>query len=404
MKKALLAILMLLVVAGIALAMYVVFFGGFAGPTTPPEVTPPEVTPPGVLEPSDQGTGGQVTQPGGQLPGSQIPDEVADGGITVVRPVATAPTVGAAVSTGGQLGYYDRNDGRFYRVGSDNTVDLISDKRFFNVSEVKFADNGDIALLEYPDGSNISFDFRTGKQVTLPSHWEEFEFAPGTEQLVAKNISSDPDSNYLVMVNADGSGARPVKEIGTGAANVIVAPSPSSQVIAFSTNGRPEGLDSREVFFIGQRGENFKSMLVQGLDFRPKWTPDSERLLYSVASSATDYKPSLWIVDASGDNIGRNRRTINVNTWADKCTFADDSTVYCAVPEQLPRGAGLQPNIADSTPDNIYRIDIETGLQTLIAVPEGSHTVESLMLSPDGSNLYFTDKTTGILNTVRLSS
>ncbi len=68
----------------------------------------------------------------------------------------------------------------------------------------------------------------------------------------------------------------------------------------------------------------------------------------------------------------------------------------------MPEGAGLQPSVADDTPDTIYRIDINTGLQTKIAVPEGGHTVGSVMVSPDRSTLYFTDKASGILNMIKL--
>jgi hypothetical protein len=107
-------------------------------------------------------------------------------------------------------------------------------------------------------------------------------------------------------------------------------------------------------------------------------------------------------VDANGDNIGRNRRTLNVDTWADKCTFSDSSTVYCAVPTELPRGAGLEPGVADEIPDNIYKIDLVTGLQTKVAEPEGQHTVGKLMLSPDGKSIFFTDKSSQILNEIKI--
>lgn len=403
MKKAALAIIMLLVVIAVGVALYFLFFREVVGPAGPSGGGPSvEVPGGGGLEPSGPGVV-EPTVPSGGGPEVQAPQEVANGGVTIVRPVSPAPTTGATVGRGGQVSYYDRNDGRFYRMTSDGTVKKLSDKQFFNVSNAEFSDSGNVALVEYPDGSNITYNFVTDQQTTLPSHWEDFAFTSGSETLVAKSISLNEASNYLVMANADGSGARPVRELGAGAAATIVDPSPSSQVIALYPTNKGQGLGSQEVYFLGQHGENFKSMIVEGLDFRPKWTPDGERLLYSVAGQTSDYEPLLWIVDAAGDDIGRNRRILNVNTWADKCTFADNSTVYCAVPNSLPRGAGLQPNIADTTPDNIMKIDVDTGLQTLVAVPEGTYTVDRLMISPDGRNLYFTDRNTGILSNVKLA-
>lgn len=401
-KKIALIILFIGVTVGIAYALYMLFF------QAPIEELPPEelVNAPVTGLPSAQP--GQPVVPGapGGVPGlPAVPpvSPVADGGVTVVTPVAPVPTVGASLSPSGQLNYYNRSDGKFYRLNPDGTTTSLSNKTFFNVSSAKFDPaTGNKAIIEYPDGANVMFDFSTGTQVTLPRHWEGFDFNPSGTQIVAKSVGIDPDARFLVVSNPDGSAAKAVQELGENQDKVQVNWSPNNEVIATATTGRSFGVDRQEVYLLGQYGENFKSMIVEGLDFRPKWAPGGEQLMYSVAGSLSDWKPQLWIVDAQGDNIGRNRKSISVNTWADKCTFQDKDNVYCAVPNELPRGAGLQPAIADGTPDTIYRINLTTGLQTKVAVPEGSHTIGSLMLTPDKKNLYFTDKSSGVLNKIRL--
>ncbi len=72
-------------------------------------------------------------------------------------------------------------------------------------------------------------------------------------------------------------------------------------------------------------------MVVEGRDFREKWSPTGQKMLYSVYSIRSNFKPELWIVNAEGNNIGTGRKLLNLSTWADKCTFADDRFVYCAV-------------------------------------------------------------------------
>jgi len=67
------------------------------------------------------------------------------------------------------------------------------------------------------------------------------------------------------------------------------------------------------------------------------------------------------VVNATGDEIGTGRKKLNVDTWADKCTFYSDSKLYCAVPEKLDEGAGLFPELAKTTKDNLYQIDPTTG-------------------------------------------
>lgn len=399
MKRALLAILFVLIVAGAGYGLYVLFFQAPAPPeiaVAPPEVAPPAL-PEAVVGPPP---GVEVPAPPPTLPPGVSP--VARGGVTLAAPVSSAPTVGASISSDGSLSFYNNDDGRIYRLTADGTVRALTDKAFRNVERAVFDPAGAKAVLEFPDGANIFLDLTTGRQATLPKHWEEFEFSGDGNELISKSIGIDEANRFLVVSNPDGSAGRAVQEMGRNADKVTVTPSPAGQIIATAETGQSFGVDRHEVFFLGKNQENFKSMVVEGLDFRPLWTPAGNRLLYSVAGSSNDWKPRLWIVDAAGDAIGANRRSLPVNTWADKCAFADDSTLFCAVPTELQRGAGLQPAVADSTPDTLVRIDLATGSQTTVAVPDGRHTVDRLMVAPDGSSLFFTDKGTGILNKVRL--
>ncbi|MFA4833955.1 MAG: hypothetical protein WC619_03880, partial [Patescibacteria group bacterium] len=171
-------------------------------------------------------------------------------------------------------------------------------------------------------------------------------------------------------------------------------------VIAMYTEGND--FDRQEVFFVGLNQENFKSTIVEGRGFQPQWSPKGDQLLYSVYSSNNDLKPMLWLVGAQGDNIGAGRKSLGLETWADKCTFASDTDLYCAVPRDLETGAGLFPELAENTPDRLYQIDMATGLKKLVAIPDGDYNMSDLIISEDGRNLYFTDKTTQRINKINL--
>ena len=132
-------------------------------------------------------------------------------------------------------------------------------------------------------------------------------------------------------------------------------------------------------------------MVIEGRGFQYLWAPNEGRLLYSVYSNNTDSKPSLWIANAEGDNIGSGRKNLNVATWADKCVFANDTDVYCAVPKQLDAGAGMFPEMAKATEDELYKIDTRTGLKKLIAIPDGNYSMSNLIISDNGYYLYFTN-------------
>ena len=95
-------------------------------------------------------------------------------------------------------------------------------------------------------------------------------------------------------------------------------------------------------------------------------------------------------MNAYGDKIGTGRSFLNLNTWAEKCTFESERFLYCAVPTQLDRGAAFAPALYENMPDEIYKIDLQTGIKTQIPISDDK-TVKDMFLSPDKQNLYFTD-------------
>lgn len=328
-------------------------------------------------------------------------DKIAKGGLTETTKLNNTPSLGANLSTNGSdLNYYNRNDGQFYKIDKNGNSTPLSNKVFHNVSNVTWAKNSNKAILEYPDGANIVYNFDTKKQVTLPNHWKDFDFSPNGDKIISKSMALDPDNRWLITSNDNGAQAQAIEHLGDKDATVIPSWSPNNKIIAMFTESR--GLDKQEVYFVGLNHENFKSTIVEGRGFDPKWSEKGDQLLYSVYSSDNDLKPGLWIVNAEGDEIGTGRKNLNINTWANKCTFADNTSIYCAVPENLQEGAGLFPELAKSTTDRLYKIDTRTGLKKLIAIPDGNFTMSNLIISENDYRLYFTDKRTGILHKIEL--
>jgi hypothetical protein len=215
-----------------------------------------------------------------------------------------------------------------------------------------------------------------------------------------KSMGLDQDNRWLAVANKDGSNAQVIESLGDKDDTVYPAWQPNNQTVAMYTEG--VNFDTQEVYFVGLNNENFKSTVIAGRGFQYLWSPKGDRLLYSVYSSANDLKPLLWIVNAEGDNIGSNRKSLNIETWAEKCIFADSVNIYCAVPKELETGAGLFPEMANNTTDNLYKINTQTGLKKLVAVPDGDYNMTNLIISTNGYYLYFTDQTTQNLHQIKL--
>ncbi len=411
-RRILTIVIFVVVTIGLGYLLYFVFFR----PTPPPAPpAPPEVVAPPVALPRAPAGPPQpieVLVPPARLlrpslvPPAQLPPEVssvAKGASTWVGTLVDRETSFAVLFPNGKdIAYYDKAEGKFYRVDQNGNKTVLSDKVFRNVETVAWAPDTNKAILEFPDGANVLFDFISQKQITLPQHWKDFSFSPDSTQIAGKSLGIDPNNRWLFISNPDGSGVQLVEPLGYNEAKVNVSWSPNHQVIATSETGEAMGFDRKQILLIGKNRENLPGLIVEGLGFRGKWSKTGDRLLYSVYNSASDYKPVLWIVDAQGDSIGANRRSLAVNTWADKCAFADNTTVYCAVPQSMERGAGFQPGLFGGVPDSFYKIDLTTGLKSLVATPYGSFTAKNIMVSADGKYLNFTNLQTGKIERIQL--
>ncbi|MEI6511542.1 MAG: hypothetical protein WCO25_05935 [Candidatus Uhrbacteria bacterium] len=393
-------------VFGIGAALYFVFFRAAPPPAT---VLPGAGEQTGTL-PSSGAAGSYVITPPvlptgtptGSLPTAAT---VANGGRTVTTAVTQGPVSFTTIGTDGNtMNFYNPNDRKFYSVDKDGKLVLLSDKEFPNVENAEWNKDSDKAVLEFPDGSNVVYDFSAERQVTLPKHWEDFKFSPVADELEAKSEAVDPNNRWLVTANDDGSNVKAFQALGEESAKVTVSWSPNDQVVAFSDTAAPlsGGLDRKTILPIGLNGENYRGLTVEGLGFLSSWSPNGKQLLYSVAGGYSDNKPLLWLVDATPATMGENRHSLGLNTWADKCSYSDSTTVYCAVPRNLPNNSGLQRALYVNYPDSVYKIDTASSKVTLVAMPDKDVAMEHLRVSDDGSALYFTSRNDGTLQTIRL--
>lgn len=344
------------------------------------------------------GTGSPGSTSGGttQLPSaSTIPGQGVLGGTPTpkVSTVVEDSILGASTDPRGNLQYYNQNTGQFFRVKPNGSQELLSDEVFYNVQNANFSPTKNEVIIEYPDGNNLYYNFDSKKQVTLPKHWENFSFSDQGDKIAAKSVGFSPENRWLVTSNPDGSSVRLVENLGENQNKVTVNFSPNNQIIATSRTGEQLGSDREEILFVGQNGENFKSAIVEGRGFSGAWSPKGDKILYSVYSARSDFKPELWIVNANGSDIGTNRKLLGTNTWADKCTFAGDRFVYCGVPENLQVGAGFAPQVADGLRHNIQRIDTETGLATSIEL-DRYRVIDKIFTDSVSGDVFFTDKNT----------
>jgi len=421
MKKILIIITFILLVVGLALLLYLIFFK----PSVKPPVVKPPVTevPPRLPVSRDawqkmtveerQKLGlplyqwqGEVVAPPAEIP-APLPEvsEIAQGGPTWINSVSIDKTQTATLAGDGKnVVYYQPDDGKFYKITPDGQKELLTDKVFAGVQKITWAPTKDKAILEYSDGFKTVYNFETKKQVTLPFNWYDFSFNPSGKELVFKLDSKYPENRWLSVANADGTGATVVEHMGDNQDKVIPTWSTNKQVIAFSRTGEPRGAWEQSILVIGRYGEKFPPLIVDGQGFEHSWDDLGEKISYSVYNPETDYNPTLYIINAAGDNAGYGKINTGLRTYSYKCTFNQlGDMLYCAVPRNLPYGSALVPELANNVQDDFYKVDLKTGNVGFLAeAAYSSYQVEKVFLSTDESLLYFVDKSTGKLKYIKL--
>ncbi len=388
----------LLLVGGFILSVFVIAFALYAlffrpAPPAPTVKDQPEAAT-GTLPAAVEALVRERAEGSEEVARLEGADEIARGGLTQTVELTTSAVHNTALSgNGSSMNYYNASDGRFYTIDENGAVVALSDAQFQDAESVDWNKDSQKALIEFPDGSNIIYDFETEKQVTLPTHWEDFDFSPVKDEVIAKSIALDPNNRWLVVSSDDGSNTKSIQALGENADKMDINWSPNDQVVAFArtADAISGGVDRQVIYPVGKNKENFKGLVVEGLNFDSLWSPNGKQLLYSVTGDYGDNKPLLWIVDATSATMGDNRRSLGINTWVDKCTWFSSSAIYCAVPLNLPANAGLGRSLYRNEPDAVYKIDLTTGRSMLVAIPGEPTSMNGLQISDDESKLYFTN-------------
>jgi len=194
LKRILLIIGFVLSVFAFAFILYALFFRS-APPEATVEDTEEELT--GVLPSSGEGGVRGDDDTTGEGVGLTEADTVARGGVTATTTLTTSEVTDTVIN-GNDVNYYDPTDGRFYTINEDGEVVAMSSTQFPEVETVVWNKDSEKALLEFPDGSNIIYDFETEDQVTLTSRPSQTKSLPKALDLIR---ITDGSSLQVMMVH-----------------------------------------------------------------------------------------------------------------------------------------------------------------------------------------------------------
>ena len=411
LKKILTILIFIIIVVLIGYAIYSVFFKPEQPPITG-EPTPtfpsglPTQPPTGLpITPTEPSEPGALTPSGIVIPTQQTPtitepvisDRISGGLVISNNIYSQTASFPSTSGTSNGLNFYDKETGLFNRITPDGQIKILSSRSFPDVENVSWSPVSDKAVLEFPDGSNIIYDFVNDKSFNLPEQYEDFSFSPQGDQIAAKDLKLNPEDRWLVAVDSEGKNKTLIEHLGKNEKRVQVKWSPNNRIVGTSA----ESIDGNraEVIFLTKDGSQLTKAIVQGRDLRYQYAPSGNKIVYSVYNSNSNYLPTLWLTSTNPSAIDQGRIDTGLNTWADKCTFANERTLYCAVPKEIVPRSGILTSLNDSV-DNIYRIDTSSGEVSLAAEPITPTVIQSMSMSKDGNTIFYIDGENGNIKTI----
>lgn len=395
MKRTLIIVASLIVLVGLSVLVYFLFFAPKA-PVLTVGGNPFDGTGSGAATPGSEVTGsnaGTVIGPNFiKITNGPIAEGVA--AVDVMIPVASGDTGTTTVKEPDvDIRYIDRASGNIYSfVAHARTLTRLSNKTLPGIQEASWVPNGSLAYARF-----LTRDAGSAERIAtyaLPQNGEGGYFLE--QDLDEARVASS--SLFTLLTSTNGSVGTVAKFDGSGArtlftsliSSLIVYPAAGTYFAHTKASNQTDGYG----FQITGTGA-FARVLgpLRGLTLLP--SPDGKSLLYSYIDNGAAH---LAVVNLSTHTA----TALPLATLTEKCVWGDLATVYCGVPTNV---SGTLPDDwyqgAVSFSDRIWRIDMSARVATLVVDPNQVAKTPidaiSLTVDPKSDVLVFMDKKTGSL-------
>lgn len=322
------------------------------------------------------------------VPGMAVVDKKAASASS--SPPSASPGAGEIT-----VSYIERQSGNVfsYLVGA-KTLTRTSNRTVPGIQSALWLPDGTTAFVRYFSGDDAS----TINTYALRANGSEGFFLP--QDLADIAVSST--SVLALASGVNGSTASLLRTDGTRATTVFSSPLSSLRVsfagkTAYLAVTKPATALLGDAFLVGATGR-FSRIIgpLYGLAALPS---RSGKWLLASHTVGSDMRTEL-VNTASGETL-----PLPIKTLADKCAWtADDSAIYCGVPENPPAGYAYPDDWyqgAAHFSDRIWKIEVNGRYAQLVLdfskEASGELDAESLALNPLGTVLVFVNKNDGSL-------
>ncbi|PIR70323.1 MAG: hypothetical protein COU46_02155 [Candidatus Niyogibacteria bacterium CG10_big_fil_rev_8_21_14_0_10_42_19] len=290
------------------------------------------------------------------------------------------------------LRFIERSTGHVFEsdsIGANKT--RISNTTIPQIFKTAWDSDAEGALIMYREEENIRlasvlFKGTSSEGVLLPADIISFDYAPDRDRII-----------YLVKTSA-GLTTFAANPDNTKQAEILRLPPadfmigwPAANSISFLS--RPSGEAEGVLYRFDINKNSFDKVLGPALGLGAKWSSNGAGVMYSIYDRSIK-KPRMFVYNLKeGKTID-----LNVQTFAQKCSWPGGEDVFCAIPTSIT--AGIYPDLwltgEESFNDHLWKINIST-LQKKDLADLQDIDVNEIKNSGDGKFIYFQNKKDGSL-------
>jgi hypothetical protein len=407
MKRALIWIIITLLLFGGGYFYYVNYY---TGPYSPPRDPDDGIT----LFPDFDTATTTLPQAGTTTPAEEVDEDeqTEDTSVPVYQQITADPVAGAgslrqtvtvpqgtstvATSTNTLIQYQKQSNGHIFRTNpqTQSTV-RISNTTLTGVQRTLFNDTGEYFIAQYMDNSGTILRTITGSvsdqssRRRLPQNVEDIAFAPNSNNIfyiqpaedgAAGVITNPADTNRTVVFRSR------LQEWLTHwhtSNQITLTTKPANGITGFSS-------------YLNTSNGSTERQITDTPGLTTLTSPNGQQVLYLQSSGDQN---TLYVYDTQTNT----RQRLSVSTLPEKCVWADTTSVYCGVPDNISQGSIPESWYQGRTTfrDRIVEIDIPSGIVTTLLQPSqlDRPPVDAIKLglSPDGRYLHFVNKKDGSL-------
>lgn len=275
-----------------------------------------------------------------------------------------------------------------------------------------FGKNGSSVLLRYLDSDNLIQTY----SATIPAATSTAEIQGGVDlkgiflTMGIKDVSVSPSADKIfTLVNFGDIVVGTISNVD-GTKKSQVFSSPFTEWLSSWTNDKtillatkPSSVAPGYVYALDVNSESFKKIYGGTNGLTAVLSPDGKNLLVSESSNGF---PSLKIYGLESRSVSDT----GLKTIAEKCLWASNDTIYCAVPKTTPPASGGYPDAwyqgLVSFSDSMWKIDsVVLSTDLVFDISENARApIDATNLATDkgGSHLFFVNKNDSSLWSLKL--